>query len=79
MSIVPPAGSEWVSNDLKYITRPHVFGMKGWSDNGEYLLLQDEFDVYQFHIKTNKIIRITNGRESSTHFTGHANLAITES
>ena len=69
VSIVPPAGSEWVSNDLKYITRPHVFGMKGWSDNGEYLLLQDEFDVYQFYIKTNNLKRITNGRESGTYFT----------
>lgn len=69
VSIAPPIGSEWVSNDLKYITRPHIFGMKGWSDNGEYFLLQDEFDVFKFEIKTNKLKRITTGRESGIRYT----------
>lgn len=69
VSIAAPLGSEWVSNDLKYITRPHIFGMKGWSDNGEYFLLQDEFDVFKFEIKTNKLKRITNGRESGIYYT----------
>ena len=67
--IAPPIGSEWVSDDLKYITRPHIFGMKGWSDNGEYFLLQDEFDIFKFEIKTNKLKRITNGRESGIRYT----------
>ena len=69
VSIAAPIGSEWVSNDLKYITRPHIFGIKGWSDNGEYFLLQDEYDIFKFEIKINKLKRITTGRESGIHYT----------
>ena len=69
VSIAAPTGSEWVSNDFKYITRPHIFGMKGWSSDEEYFLLQDEYDIFKFEIKTNKLKRITNGRETGIHYT----------
>jgi hypothetical protein len=38
--------------------------MKGWSDNGEYLLLQDEFDIYQFDKQQ------TNGRKAILYVDG---------
>jgi hypothetical protein len=63
VSIVPPR-FEWVSNDLKYITRPHVFEMKGWSDNENNFCYKMSL-MFQFDIKTSKLKRITNG-ESRT-------------
>lgn len=67
--IAAPQGAAWASDDLKYITRPHVYGMKGWSDNGESLFLQDEYDVYQYKINSKKLNRLTNGRENNNYFT----------
>lgn len=64
-SIEPTKGTQWVSNDLKYGARPHVFGMKGWSNDGTSLFLQDEYDIFQFNIKSKLLKKLTNGRESN--------------
>lgn len=63
-----PKGVDWSSNDLKYNSRPRVYGMRGWSSDGRSLVLQDEYDVYQFHIGSKKVNKLTNGREKAVSY-----------
>lgn len=60
-----PKEVEWDSSDMKYSARPNVFGMRGWSSDETTLFIQDEFDIFQFNIKSKKLKRLTKGRESN--------------
>ena len=66
--IEAPKDVEWASSDLKYITRPHIHGMKGWSRDGASLYLEDEYDVFQFNIISKKLKRLTKGRENNMYY-----------
>lgn len=66
--IEAPKGVEWASNDLKYITRPHIYDMKGWSRDGASLYLEDEYDIFQFNIIAKKLKLLTKGREKGIYY-----------
>jgi dipeptidyl aminopeptidase/acylaminoacyl peptidase len=45
---------------------PRSYGAAGWTNNDEFLLIYDRYDVYKFNPKTGQNTRLTNGRSTKT-------------
>lgn len=58
----------WFSNDMKYSSRPQVFGINGWSSDHKSLYLRDEYDVFEFNFEQQLLQRLTNGKEKNIVF-----------
>ncbi|MBY0487801.1 MAG: prolyl oligopeptidase family serine peptidase, partial [Flavobacteriaceae bacterium] len=68
IEIPAPKGTVWASSNIKYITRPSIYGMHGWSQNGKFFFLQDEFDVYRYDLQLKKLKKLTAGRENKKQY-----------
>jgi dipeptidyl aminopeptidase/acylaminoacyl peptidase len=63
------SNTSWMSNDMKYSSRPMVFSLGGWTSDNKILYLQDEYDVYAFKFDSQKLERLTKGREKQIIYT----------
>ncbi len=47
---------------------PEPFGSPGWSEDGQYLFLYDQYDIWMYDVVKKRTSRITNGRNLKTKF-----------
>ena len=47
---------------------PRSYGMAGWTENDEAVILYDRYDLFSFNPKTGENTRLTKGRESKTTY-----------
>lgn len=47
---------------------PQAFGFAGWSPDGKWIFLYDEFDIWKISLDGKKQWRLTNGRDKNTVF-----------
>ncbi|AXT18845.1 S9 family peptidase [Flavobacteriaceae bacterium AU392] len=54
------------TNDLP--NYPGAYGLAGWTDNDEALIIYDRYDIWSFNPETGASSRLTKGRETKTQY-----------
>lgn len=58
----------WDGDDTERRGLKHVYGCGGWGDNDRYILLYDQYDVWQFSLHGGKHNRLTKGKEKQIRY-----------
>jgi len=63
-----PQNSLFDSDKSNEIWPRPFYGIAGWGKNDEYLLLYDQYDIWEYNFDKKKLTRITNGREKELKY-----------
>lgn len=66
--ITADAGVSFADEDNDRPEAPRTYGSAGWTKDGGTFLFYDKFDLWAYHHKTQKLERLTRGREKNLSF-----------